>query len=165
MNRQEWRNARGDEGRLKWGNGPWQYEPDKVSWVDDKSGLDCLVVRGPGGALCGYVGVPEDHPMYGRDYPDVEFPGETPFPDVNGGLTFAGPCSSTEEPSEGICHVPLEGRPDNVWWLGFDCQHAYDLAPATEDYWRTPYKTYKTVGYVERDCERLAQQLASCGSA
>ena len=39
--------------------GPWDNEPDKAQWIDEASGYDCLIVRGGGGALCGYVGVPE----------------------------------------------------------------------------------------------------------
>ena len=33
--------------------GEWDNEPDKAHWV--KHNLDCLIVRGPTGALCGYV--------------------------------------------------------------------------------------------------------------
>lgn len=51
-----------------WGHGPWQDEPDKISWVDEATGLDCLIVRNHGGALCGYVGVPETHPLFGLGY-------------------------------------------------------------------------------------------------
>jgi hypothetical protein len=44
----------------------WPYaskEPDKVQWRDQVTGLTCLIVRvNPGGALCGYVGVPPGHP-------------------------------------------------------------------------------------------------------
>lgn len=48
-----------------WGEGPWQSEPDKRQWQDEATGLPCLIVRGPVGALCGYVGVPLEHPAYG----------------------------------------------------------------------------------------------------
>lgn len=51
-----------------WGPGPWQDEPDKRQWADEATGLPCLIVRGPIGALCGYVGVPPDHPAYGLSY-------------------------------------------------------------------------------------------------
>lgn len=70
-----------------WGDGPWQDEPDKRQWQDDATGLSCLIVRGPAGAWCGYVGVPETHPYFGADYSsDVDM-------DVHGGLTFAGKCA------------------------------------------------------------------------
>lgn len=69
--------------KSNWGNGPWQNEPDKCQWRDEATGLPCLIVRGPSGALCGYVGVSEGHPAFGKDYDSVAA-------DVHGGLTFAG---------------------------------------------------------------------------
>ena len=40
-----------------WGPGEWTDEPDKLQWVDEATGFDCLIVRNSLGALCGYVGV------------------------------------------------------------------------------------------------------------
>ena len=54
--------------KSQWGDGPWQSEPDKIQWQDAATGLPCLIVRGPVGALCGYVGVPKTHPAYGLHY-------------------------------------------------------------------------------------------------
>src|SRR4051812_13771303 len=51
-----------------WGDGPWQSEPDKRQWHDEATGLACLIVRGPMGALCGYVGLPPGHPWHGKEY-------------------------------------------------------------------------------------------------
>jgi hypothetical protein len=48
-----------------WPRGEWDDEPDKMQWQDEATGLPCLIVRGPVGALCGYVGVPEGHPCFG----------------------------------------------------------------------------------------------------
>lgn len=45
-----------------WPTGEWHQEPDKAQWIDQATGLDCLIVRGPFGALCGYVGVPQSSP-------------------------------------------------------------------------------------------------------
>lgn len=28
----------------------------------------------------------------------------------------------------GACHVPAEGDPDDVWWLGFDRAHLHELS-------------------------------------
>jgi len=66
--------------------GEWDNEPDKVQWKDEATGLPCLIVRGPLGAWCGYVGVSEGHKFFGKDYDDVDA-------DVHGGLTFAKGCS------------------------------------------------------------------------
>lgn len=49
-----------------WQPGPWTNEPDKAQWI--AHGLDCLIVRNQSGALCGYAGVPEKHPLFGVGY-------------------------------------------------------------------------------------------------
>ncbi len=102
--------------------GPWNDEPDKAVWVDETTDLDCMINRGPLGALCGYVGVGPDHPYHGKDYDTIN-------PDVHGGLTFSDPCAEGDDPADGICHVPQPGRPDDVWWFGFDCGHYMDVIP------------------------------------
>lgn len=196
---QEWRT----QDKSAWGAGPWQDEPDKAQWVDEATGLDCLIVRNYGGALCGYVGLPESHPLHGADY-------EKPNVDVHGGLTFADGCHEpTREGWEkmkahfpsweaeaakyshnpnsdaavrvreyrpflddfdgyvahlqprSICHIPLAGRPDKVWWFGFDCAHSGDVSPSyASRYESMGYETYKDIGYVRAEVTSLAAQLA-----
>ena len=47
--------------KSSWGDGPWLAEPDKEQFADEATGLPCLIRRSPtSGALCGYVGVPEE---------------------------------------------------------------------------------------------------------
>jgi hypothetical protein len=143
------------------GNGPWTTEPDKAQWVDEATGLDCLIVRNRGGALCGYVGLPPGHRAHGVDYDDV-----TPYPDVHGGLTFAGPCQEDNGGGRGICHVPEPGRPADVWWLGFDCAHAGDMSPRWADHLPASlrmHEVYRDFDYVKAEVERLAAQLADQG--
>lgn len=48
---------RGVVDKSGWARGVWDSEPDKIQWQDAETGLPCLIVRGPVGALCGYVGV------------------------------------------------------------------------------------------------------------
>lgn len=136
--------------------GPWHDEPDKVQWVDKATGYAALAVRNHFGAWCGYVGIPEGHPLYGRDYDDVD------NVDVHGGLTYAAPCQEEAVEGHGICHIPEPGHPDNVWWLGFDCGHAFDYQPR----WPVldmPHlhdgEVYRDLAYVQEECERLAAQL------
>jgi hypothetical protein len=190
-----------------WGDGPWQNEPDKVQYPDPHTGLPCLIVRNPMGALCGYVGVPKDHPAYGRHYDQVDA-------DVHGGLTFSGHCRDTspveyqaqlaampkvreqaekhpkgdaarilkewesvmhsyeawleKARSRSICHLVDPEESDDVWWLGFDCGHAYDLAPGMIAQmrelgvasWRADSTdVYRTIEYVKDQIADLAQQL------
>lgn len=110
-------------------DGPWQGEPDKVQWVDPATNLDCLLVRNRFGSWCGYVGVLPGHPLYQKSaaYSDNE-DREVGQLNVHGGVTFADHCT-LGEPVMGICHVPYAGREDKVWWIGYDCGHAFDLAP------------------------------------
>ena len=148
--------------KASWGPGPWQDEPDKEQYADEATGLPCLVKRGPhGGQLCGYVGVAEGHPWFGKDYPDVDA-------DVHGGLTYAGLCQEGPE-DKTICHIPGPGEPDRVWWLGFDCGHAWDVMPAMQARERErgwapihmPDSSYKAVAYVKAECTSLARQAAA----
>lgn len=49
--------------------GEWDIEPDKVQWIDDATGLDCLIVRNNTCLnLCGYVGIPKKHPLFSINY-------------------------------------------------------------------------------------------------
>lgn len=76
--------------KSEWGDGAWQQEPDKKQWRDEATGLPCLIVRGPSGGLCGYVGVAPGHPLHGKDYDAVDA-------DVHGGLTFAHGCIELDQ--------------------------------------------------------------------
>lgn len=129
--------------KSQYGEGPWSAEPDRIEWRH--AGLPCLIARGPTGALCGYVGVPLGHPWYGRDPGDVDA-------HAHGGISYTGPCHGE------ICHVPKPGEPDNVWWVGFDCAHAYDLMPCFTSPAFRSVTTYRDVGYVTCEVNDLAEQ-------
>lgn len=138
--------------KTTWGDGPWMTEPDKMQFPDPTTGLPCLIVRSPLGALCGYVGVPEGHPCYGKDWDDLDV-------NVHGGLTYSDAC----QPGD---HVPGEKESDNMWWLGFDCAHAWDFAPGVDAELRAAGirtndrdTTYRDVAYVKEQIARLAAQL------
>lgn len=144
--------------------GPWDHEPDKVQWIDPVTNLDCLAVRNPMGVWCGYVGVPSEHPSYGRPYDDLNNLGLN----VHGGLTFSGGCMEDAPEGWGVCHVPFAGRSDDIWWLGFDCGHAFDLLPGMADILgrierptppRWARETYRNLTYVKAECADLARQL------
>jgi hypothetical protein len=148
--------------RAKWPSGPWDGEPDKVQWPDAKTGLPCLAVRNSrSGHWCGYVGVAEGHPLFGRNYNDVSL-------DVHCGLTFSDKCQPRETEASGICHVPAPGESDHVWWLGFDCAHCDDLSPGDLQMYKEmgrlwkPFdgQVYRSLDYVKGQCAHLAQQIA-----
>lgn len=146
--------------KKEWAEGEWTNEPDYLHFVDRATDMDCLVVRNHSGGLCGYVAVEEGHPLYGSDYSSADI-------DCHGGLTYASHCAGH------ICHVPRDGRPDHVWWLGFDCGHPGDLTPAftakryrdlgitdslNTDFMGNPSR-YRNINYVIGECQKIAQQL------
>lgn len=143
-------------------NKEWETEPDRKHWIDDATGLDCLIVRnglGGKGALCGYVGVPKHHPWHGKDYDDCEV-------EVHWGLTYAGKCAGK------ICHKEeTDGKIANqdVWWLGFDCAHSGDYIPGMDCKYKTEelasgYSSYKNMAYVTNECRKLAMQVSTAQS-
>lgn len=136
-----------------WPRGPWDSEPDKRQWEDEATGLACLIVRGPSGALCGYVGVPEGHPWHEKPY------GEVGDVDVHGGLTFDGFCQEGGH----ICHKT--DAHDRVWWLGFDCAHSFDACPRRDFSESRGFSfagdgVYRDISYVADEVKKLAQQVA-----
>jgi hypothetical protein len=168
METREWRFT----DKSEWGPGEWQNEPDKMQWQDEETGLPCLIVRGPAGALCGYVGVARGHPWFGVDYSACaqkptcgedycdHGPGSTVR--VHGGLTYSDKCTESEH---GICHVVQSGEDDHVWWFGFDCAHYQDFAPK---YHSLPqyrmfdeHTIYRNLSYVKTQIQRLARQIAA----
>lgn len=167
---------RGIVDKSAWLRGPWDDEADKKQWRDGKTGHPCLIVRGPQGALCGYVGVNPGHPWHGLHYDSVGAYQPKPegydpdwYPDVHGGLTYSDGCSHSADTSVGICHIPGAGEPDDVWWLGFDCAHYGDDTSFSRDAdWRERFPRigdgiYRDQVYVERECAKLASQAAKAG--
>lgn len=147
-----------------WGPGPWQDEPDKKQWRDEATGLPCMILR-PNGTWCGYVGVSKGHPLYGdaREREDLL--------EVHGGITFAGMCSPGDESHE-ICHIVEDGEDDAVFWIGFDCNHAFDFCPERAAIFKgnslhshSPDDVYRTQQYVEDQCRSLALQLVEWGKS
>lgn len=76
-----------------------------ADWEDEE--YRCLIIRGPG-SLCGYIGVNEDHPLYGVEYDNLPI-------ECHGGLTFSDKGDDTFRPA---------GR----WWFGWDYGHAGDAS-------------------------------------
>ena len=128
---------------------PWETEPNHAEWVDEDTGYKCRIMRHDHfGQLCGYVGIPKNHPLYGKHYSDDEVENL----DAHGGLTH----SSTDTDDK------------DTWWFGFDCSHGGDLRPYMlvhligNGHTYTPDKgsdVYRTWEYVEREVRELSRQL------
>lgn len=155
-------------------DGPWDGEPDKAQWIDAATDYDCLVVRSHLGALCGYVGVPSSHRLHGADFMDV-----SGLFEVAHGVNYSDSCDEAAPYPQGICHLPIVGRPANVWWFGFEYANAmWDVVPSimgVEAMMRKRYEesplyeqaksylpvpTYKNLAFVQQSCTSLAEQLA-----
>lgn len=155
-----------EDERKEWGPGPWDNEVDKRQWLDLETGLPCLIVRGPMGAWCGYVGVPEGHPCFQLGYDQVHgynlesdnYEGPCPDLSVHGGLTFADFCAPDGK-EHGICHIVEPGENDRVWWLGFDCGHAFDLVPRMMQHERDIPELAAIKAKAKEDEDRLREQF------
>lgn len=116
---------------------PWESEPSRLEWMAEGIPFPLLIMRAGMGHLCGYVGLPADHPLYGRDYESIDV-------DVHGGLTFSGHRKCADE---------------TVWWLGFDCAHYGDMVPRIHARYPSNLEEYRTIEWVRAETERLARQL------
>ena len=112
------------------------YEVEK-NWVTE-AGLRAVCILIKGSHRCGYVHVPEYHPLFGKHYLELS------DIDVHGGLTYSSAGEKYPIQSEG-------------WWFGFDCAHYMDgsLNPLLRN-----EHPVRTTEYVFHECESLAQQLA-----
>jgi hypothetical protein len=126
---------------------PWESEPDNAEWVDEVTGYKCRIHRAEDlKHLCGYVGIPKSHPMWGQDYEKID-----KYVVVHGGVTY----SKTDE--------------DGVHWVGFDCAHADDFVPALwlhktkngtdipSSHWELG--VYRDWGYADAQVRALARHL------
>lgn len=106
-----WETSRPDEGKVN----DMNLKTTMIECLDDEPGtiyadwedgeFRCLIMRGPA-AICGYIGVKELNPLYGKDYfdPDVDI-------DCHGGLTYSAMGNDTFK------------RPSGYWWFGWDYGH------------------------------------------
>lgn len=135
------------EDKAGFAPGPWQQEPDRVEF--EFAGFACLMHRGSLGSWCGYVAVPPGHPAYGMSNLDFLF--------VHGGVNYTSHCNGP------ICHTPAPGEPDDVWWIGFDCGHAWDVIPGlvalTPECGLFERAVYRDLAYVRSNVQFLAIQL------
>lgn len=58
-----------------------------------------------------------------------------------------------------VCHKVEPGESDNIWWLGFDCAHAWDFIPGLTFHQSRQEEVYRDIAYVTTECEKLAKQL------
>lgn len=127
---------------------PWDDEPNEVHF--DAEGLKCVILRHPNTlGLCGYVGIPPDHPWFGQPLnalvlPPPEWATEKRHPNSYGVMdlflhSMRDDPNDKRVPIRLVLHVhggltyaddhyPL-AEPDGLFWFGFDCGHAGDFCP------------------------------------
>lgn len=136
-----------------WGGGPWDDEPDRLSWIDPDSSLPCLALRHINlGHWCGYVGVPVGHRYYASQAIGAL--------EVHGKVTGAGVFSVDPDIPERE-QITMPGYRD-AFWIGFDCAHGDDLIPAALPAIRAAgfeSGTYRTLNVVVQEIVRLLHQL------
>lgn len=163
---------------------PWLNEPDSLALTDEATGYSLQIKRGPGGHLCGYVGIPAGHAWFGKNYNEtVKVPQsvvERPLDvDKVGAINIFCASAGGNNPAEGLIDMVLavdvhggltyssETAPGSDikgrWWLGFDCAHSGDIAPKYGSLGRGD--VYRDIAYVEAECRALAAQLASLSEA
>lgn len=117
---------------------PWHNAPKQADGVFH--GYHCkIIMHKRSKHYCGYVGVTEDHPFYGKT---DEWNGECAVSNllVHGGVTFTG---------QGY----WDGADKNLWYIGFDCAHFWDrTAQHNGGIWRD-------IDYVKNEIENLAKQI------
>ena len=133
--------------KSKWPDGPWKTEPDEERWADEETGLHCAIFRNGIGSLCGYVGIPESHPLHGMDCDKCH---DLHDISVHGGLTFSD---------------VIVDSPEGLHWLGFDCAHYGDYSPTYPSEFSTCGKSqYRNIDYVRNECRSLAKRLSVIGA-
>jgi hypothetical protein len=174
-----------------WGPGPWQEEPDKLQWIDATTGLPCIILRGPVGSLCGYVGVEVDHPWHGKGYSD-KIPVTKEHLEREFDLNKLSPialvrAAGSDFEKDGISidlvvsvhggityanygylgdkdreqHIGTIPLLDKTWWFGFDCSHCDDFAPPYRGIGSLSHGAYRDLEYVRDEVTALATQLAA----
>lgn len=108
----------------------------------EHAGYKCVVIFGSIGHRCGYVGIPKNHPLYGKDYSDYLEIKKADVGDreVSGIFPLLGACLDEDEriciEAYFQCHGGITFSDGGVnsdypinsdlWWFGFDCGHAGD---------------------------------------
>ena len=132
-------------------------------WVDQASGYDCLLMQGPF-ALCGYVRIPEGHPLhevaYNENVPaSLQWRAEQIMGEPVGKrgpidvFCMAGRGARAGDLFDVHGSITFSGKRDNEgFWYGFDLGHCDDHKTGID----------KDQDYAIKECASLAAQLRAC---
>lgn len=109
----------------------------------EHAGFKCVIIKhSTMGHYCGYVYLPEDHPLAGRGDEDINM-----LASVHGGVTYG----AWEEEGE-----------EKFYVVGFDCAHAGDYMPGLRNgipRFGTPGDHKWTLEEVTEEVNHFAEQL------
>lgn len=151
--------------KTDWPDGPWKLEPDKMLWIDEETGFECLIRRVREiSHLCGYVGVTKEHILYGVSL--LQFRRDkllTSYFDVHGSITMAYPGKHFSEepgPDDKLGRAFIDGltMPTDIWWIGMDFVQNDDIIPIISDdpSDNNGERIYRDIGYVTKEVTKLA---------
>jgi hypothetical protein len=161
----------------EWGPGPWDTEPDELTWQDERTGLKCKLRRNSHlGILCGYVGIPPGHVLFGWDYhDDIKLDPKFLKGSIDDVSVFSLFTYNKEEHDNDTVPIDIalkvhgglswSDEEEGLWWFGFDCGHAWDLSPGLQVFYQRHAfnfhrnQTYRDVNFVKQQCADLAFQL------
>ncbi len=137
----------------------WKDEPGLLVLPNMQGRV--FIRRAGNGVLCGYVGVPSEHPLYGLGYFEIYelLDSKDISVDCHGGLSWANQFEIKAE------HLSLyEGVDLNCWFFGFDCAHLYDVVPGhppaiLNSALQDGRSRYRNIAYVERHCKKLHETI------
>lgn len=133
----------------------WKTEPNSLEYMNEE--FHCLILRHPEFLhLCGYVGIPKEHPLYLVNYISDDNPIDEL--ECHGGVTFTG--------------NNLKGMKEDFWYIGFDCAHYMDYQPGldkilssiptfTESSTLFGQKVYRDIDFVKNEITSLVEQIKS----
>lgn len=163
-------------------SGPWDAEADKIAWIDEASGLACIILRQTDGTLSGYAAVGPDHPVFGFEAEALPVDLAT---SVHGSITYARTCEDNrfERQAHGkprqerytVCHTTYvrtvqeyrtvqttrnEFEHEDLWWFGFHTNGVGDLVPKPR-LGSSPRKgaVYRDQSFVYANVIELARRL------
>jgi len=167
--------------------GPWDEEADKIGWIDEETGIRCIILRQKNGSLSGYAAVDPDNPLFG--YTHDALPADLAS-SVHGGVTYGKDCEENNhsqvrvnprQERYTVCHVTMTrtvwdtktvqdtedkftGEDEKpAWWFGFNTDHAGDYVPLGTSTQREHDRIYRDQAYVYAQCIALARRLKAIG--
>jgi len=140
-----------------------------------EAGPKAVILFAHGSHHCGYVSIPKDHPLFGKDY-DYIIPMELSdiilkdqkigkrgsidllshdpentraefLFNVHGGITY----------SQGSKDYPVKSEEES-WWYGYDCAHSGDETKGKFNY-KSKGDVFRDEAYCVNECESLAKQI------